>query len=202
MKPSIDTLVIACGALAHEIQAIKKSQNLAFDIACLNANLHNRPNLIPEKVEAAILANQDNYQRIFVAYADCGTAGQLDKTLAKYGVERLGGVHCYQFYSQSQIADWEDEMGVFYLTDFIAKHFDRLILQELGINDSPELLPMYFGNYHSLLYMSQQANFPFREQAQKAALALGLDYQEKHTGYGQLEVELKRLPINEYIKNN
>lgn len=195
MKQSANTLIIACGALSHEIQAIKKRQHLLFDVVCLNANFHNRPDLIPIKVEEAILQYQSNYPTIFIAYADCGTGGQLDKVLSKYGVERLGGVHCYQFYSQQQIAGWEDDIGVFYLTDFIAKHFNRLILKELGIEDSPELLSMYFGNYHSVLYMSQQEDFPFRLQAQKAATALGLAYQEKYTGYGQLEVALKQITV-------
>lgn len=184
-------LVIACGALSHEIESIKKHQPLTFDVKCLNANLHNRPTLIPAKVEQLIIAHRFAYKNILVAYADCGTGGLLDKMLQKYQIERLPGAHCYQLFSPQTFADLDDDnLGTFYLTDFLARHFDRLILQELGIAEHPEFCQMIFKNYHTLLYLIQNPKLNYRVQAQKAAKALGLDYQERYTGYAGLQESL------------
>lgn len=185
------SLVIACGALSHEIEAIKKRQTVGFDVKCLNANLHNYPDRIPAKVEQLIVDNQADYQQIFVAYGDCGTGGLLDKVLKKYHVERLPGAHCYQFFSPQTFAQIDDEdLGTFYLTDFLARHFDRLILQEMGIKDNPEFRDMIFGHYHTMLYLMQNPDLNYREYAQNAAAALGLKYKELHTGYAGLEEHL------------
>lgn len=185
------SLVIACGALSHEIEAIKKHQTVGFDVKCLNANLHNYPDRIPAKVEQLIVDNQANYQKIFVAYGDCGTGGLLDKVLKKYHVERLPGAHCYQFFSPQTFAQIDDEdLGTFYLTDFLARHFERLILKEMGILDNPEFRDMIFGHYHTMLYLVQNPDLNYRDYAQKAADSIGLAYKELYTGYAGLQENL------------
>ena len=156
MKASV--LLIACGALAKEIVEIKRLNNWAhIKIQCLPAELHNRPEKIPAAVKTEIEKYQSEFDSIFVAYADCGTGGMLDKVLADYDIERLPGAHCYEFFSGSnafgKLAD--EEPGTFYLTDFLTRHFDRLVKVGLGLDRHPELMPAYFGNYRRLVFLAQ-----------------------------------------------
>ena len=150
MAAAANTLVIACGALAREIIALRQANAwLHMDVTCLPAELHNRPEKIPGLVREKIQRFKAQYPHIFVAYADCGTGGLLDAVLQAEGVQRLPGAHCYEFYAGSaafaQMA--EAELGTFYLTDFLLRHFERLIMHGLGIDKHPQLLPVYFGNY-------------------------------------------------------
>ena len=87
-------------------------------------------------------ANRDRYATIFVAYGDCGTGGALDAVLREENVERIPGAHCYEFFAGSEtfaeLAD--DEPGTFYLTDFLLRHFDRLVSAawaSIAIRSSP-----------------------------------------------------------------
>ena len=189
------TLVIACGALAHEIVALRKINGWPhMDVQCLPAELHNRPQKIPDAVRAKIHANRDKYTSMFVAYADCGTGGLLDVVLREEGVERIPGDHCYEFFTGSAaFAEMaEAEPGTFYLTDFLLTHFDRLIMQGLGIDRHPELLPMYFGNYRRLVYLAQVEKPGMVEAGQRAAQRLGLVFEFRVTGYGELQSSLQR----------
>ncbi len=186
----MNNLVIACGALAFEIQQIKKTYNLNFDTICLNANLHNQPKKIPQQVEELILRmkKEGKYKSIFIAYADCGTGNQLKKVAKKYNLEMLEGAHCYQFYTKDKFLELaEQEPGTFYLTDFLAKNFKRLIIKELGLIENPELKDIYFKNYKKLVYLIQNESFSHKEKAQEAAEFLGLSYYELFTGNGYLE---------------
>ena len=190
---SASSLVIACGALAHEITALKRMSGWDhLVVACLPASLHNRPEQIATKVKQKIDESRDKYRSIFVAYADCGTGGMLDSVLEKEGIERLPGAHCYEFFMGSdQFAKCADqEPGTFYLTDFLAQHFERLIMVELGIRDHPELLEMYFSNYTKLIYLSQSDTPRFLAIARAAADTLELEFEHVVTGYGELRVGL------------
>lgn len=185
--------VIACGALAHELSALRKScvteaGATPFEISCLPPELHNTPDGIPQAVETAVVAAQAAGEHVFVAYADCGTGGLLDAMLQRYGVERLPGAHCYEFYAGSrafaQLA--EEELGTFYLTDFLVRHFERLVVQSLGIDRHPELIPEYFRHYRRLVYLRQANGTDASDEARAIAGRLGLSYQEVDTGYGEL----------------
>ncbi len=188
-------VIIACGALAKEIVALKALN--AWDhvrIQCLPADLHNRPQLIPAAVAetiATIRATDPNVE-IFAAYADCGTGGLLDQVLEREGVERLPGAHCYEFFATTAVFTElsEQVLGTFYLTDFLARHFERLIWQGLGLEKKPELLPLYFGNYERVLYLSQTHDPDLQVRAKQAADRLGLAFEALHTGYGDLQSEL------------
>ena len=189
------TLVIACGALAHEIVALRRLNGWEhMDVQCLPADLHNRPERIPDALRAKIHQFRSRYASIFVAYADCGTGGLLDVVCREEGVERIPGAHCYEFYAGS--ADFEvmaeEEIGTFYLTDFLLKHFERLIIRGLGLDKHPELMPLYFGNYRRLVYLAQREAPGQREAGQAAADRLGLDYAYRVTGYGELAHSLRR----------
>ena len=225
------TLVIACGALAHELKAITKMNRLGnVTVECLPAALHNRPAEIPDAVRARIrrartgdaghggpdrqigaddlrdadLVDGDvrvieadptdraHFDQIFIGYADCGTGGRLEQVCAEEGVEMLSGAHCYQFFATApRFAEIQDhEIGSFYLTDFLVKHFDRLVWQGLGIERHPELLPMYFGNYTRLVYLAQTDDPDLVERAEAAAARLGLSMIVERTGYGELETTL------------
>jgi Protein of unknown function (DUF1638) len=186
-------LIIACGALAHEITALRRA-NCWDDLTvrCLPAELHNRPERIPAAVRALIQESRDRYRSIFVAYADCGTGGRLDAVLAEEGVERIPGAHCYEFFATSpvfaQLA--EAEPGTFYLTDFLLRHFERLVIRGLGLDRHPELFPSYFGNYRKLVYLAQ-APAPDSEDAARAIAArMGLSFEYRRTGYGTLQTQL------------
>lgn len=187
-------LVIACGALSHEIQYLKTRNGWShIKVQCLDADLHNRPKLIPEKLREKIHQYRDQYSNIFVAYADCGTAGGIDSLLAEEGIERLPGAHCYSFYagepSFTQLA--EEEPGTFYLTDFLARHFERLIIRGLKLHRHPELLDDFFGNYRRVVYLSQRREADLLKAARDAAEFLGLEFEHQHCGYGDLEKGLQ-----------
>lgn len=184
------TLLIACGALAEETLAViddKKWQHL--EITCLPAKLHNTPTLIPEAMRQKITANKDQFERILALYGDCGTGGLLDNVLAEEGVERISGAHCYEFFAGSDVFKHyaDAEPGTFYLTDYLAKHFDRLIIKDLGIEKHPELLHMYFGNYKKILYLAQTESEELRMKAKAAADRLSLEYEYRFTGLSGLE---------------
>lgn len=188
------TLVIACGALAHEIVALRRINNWPhLVVQCLPADLHNHPQKIPDAVRVKIHANRAKFASIFVAYADCGTGGLLDQVLREEGVERIPGDHCYEFFAGSAefAAMAEAEPGTFYLTDFLLRHFDRLIMRGLGIDKHPELLPLYFGNYKRLVYLAQLEQPGMLEAGQRAADRLGLAFEHRFTGYGGLQHSLQ-----------
>jgi hypothetical protein len=193
--PSV--LVIGCGALARELLDVVAHHALPnIRVECLPAILHNRPEKIPDAVRAR-LESAHGYDRVYVAYGDCGTGGMLDRVLDEFGVERLPGAHCYQFYAGidafAQLHD--DEPATFYLTDYLARHFERLIWQGLGLDRHPELLEDYFGNYRRLVYLAQLDDPRLTEEARRAADRLGLDFERRLVGYGELERELVRVSL-------
>ena len=151
-------LVIACGALARELFDVIKGNGLAWvDVECLPAKLHNTPDQITAAVERKLDAAVGRYQKVFVGYADCGTGGTLDAMLARRGVDRLPGAHCYEFFAGADLFArlHEAEPGTFYLTDFLTKHFERLVWEGLGLDRWPQLRDQYFGNYRRVVYLSQ-----------------------------------------------
>ena len=183
------TLLIACGALARETLAAIEANGLRHvEVTCLSALLHNRPERIPEAVRAKIREHRAEFDRILVLYADCGTGGALVAVLAEEGVERIGGPHCYAFYAgQDAFAALADaEPGTFYLTDFLTRQFDTLVIEGLGLDRHPELLDMYFGNYRRLVYLAQTEDAELQAQARAAADRLGLTYEYRFTGLGEL----------------
>lgn len=189
-------LVIACGALAHEIAALKRANGWStLEVRCLPPELHNRPERIAPAVRAVIEESRGRYARIFVGYADCGTAGALDALLREEGIERLPGAHCYEFFATApvfaQLA--EAEPGTFYLTDFLLRHFERLVVRELGLDRHPELAAEYFRNYRKLVYLSQLARPEAIEEARRIAESFGFEFEHRVTGYGELGTRLAKL---------
>ncbi len=183
-------LIVACGALAREIDALRRRWGWNhLHLKCLPAELHNRPAEIPERLRRTIRRYRTDYDAIFVAYADCGTAGGIDRVLAEEGAERLEGAHCYEFFAgRERFAELAmEEPGTFYLTDFLARHFDRFVIRPLGLDRHPELRDAYFGNYRKLVYLSQTQDARLLESARRAAAKLELDFEHLHSGYGELE---------------
>lgn len=186
------TLLIACGALAREALAVLEANGLDHvELRCVSASLHNRPQRIPEAVRERIREARaaGGFRRILVLYGDCGTGGGLDRVLAEEGdVERIEGPHCYAFYAGGAAFEAlaEAEPGTFYLTDFLARQFETLVIEGLGIDRHPELLPLYFGNYTRLLYLAQADDPALDARAEAAAARLGLRYERRATGYGEL----------------
>ena len=187
-------LVIACGAIARELVRIREMNHWDHvEFQCLPAELHNRPERIPAAVLAKIAAERDRFEQIFVAYADCGTGGLLDKALEGTGIERIPGAHCYEFYAGNQefarLAD--EEPGSFYLTDFLVRHFERLVIKGLGLDRQPALLPVYFGNYRRVVYLAQTEDPALQAMARRHAESLGLAYHYRPCGDGPLSLLLR-----------
>ena len=186
-------LVIACGALAREIIALRRANGWDHvHLKCMNAQLHNRPEEIPGELRRRIREYAGRYAKIFVAYADCGTGGGIDRVLDEEGIERLPGAHCYEFFAGGSrfAALAEAEPGTFYLTDFLARHFDRLVIQPLRLDEHPELHDAFFGNYKRLVYLSQTDDAALLRAAQAAAKRLGLTFRHVPCGYGGLQANL------------
>ena len=189
-------LVIACGALAREIDALRQRWGWRhLHLKCIDAKLHNRPAAIPGRLRAAIRRHRACYETIFVAYADCGTAGGIDQVLAEEGAERLEGADCYEFFAgRERFAKLAAaQPGTFYLTDFLARHFDRFVIEPLGLDRHPELRDAYFGNYRKLVYLSQTVDPVLLDSAAGAAARLGLEFEHLHCGRGALESSLAGL---------
>lgn len=194
MNNAYTVLVIACGAIARELVRIKELNGWShIELQCLPAELHNTPDKIPAAVHAKIEASTPHYNKVFVAYADCGTGGMLDKMLAEYGIERIPGAHCYEFYAGSkrfhQFA--EAEPGSFYLTDFLVRNFERLVVTGLGLDREPQLLPVYFRNYKRVVYLAQTESEKLQEMSRRQAEYLGLEYHHCHCGDDPLALVLK-----------
>jgi hypothetical protein len=188
-------LLIACGALAREIvDLVERNKWRGFDIQCLPAKWHNTPELIVPGIAEILEKTRGRYRTTYVLYGDCGTGGQLDALLAKEGVERIDGPHCYAFYAGNAefAARAEEDITVFYLTDYLARHFDKLIWEGLGLDRHPELLHDYFRHYTRIVYLAQVEDIALRRNAEAAAQKLGLAYEYRFTGYGELASELQK----------
>jgi len=166
-----------------------------IEFQCLPAELHNRPEKIPAAVRARIEAERGRFERIFVAYADCGTGGLLDKALAGTGAERIPGAHCYEFFAGSKAFEQlaGEEPGSFYLTDFLVRHFERLVVRGLGLDRQPALMPLYFGNYRRVVYIAQTDDPALQDRARRHAEYLGLGYHYRPSGDGPLSLLLRPL---------
>lgn len=187
-------LVVGCGALGRELVALTRGLP-GVDLSCLPAELHNRPERIPEAVAGRLRARGGDYDRVFVAYADCGTGGLLDRMLqAEFeGVERIPGAHCYEFFAGATAfaALQDEEVGTFYLTDFLARNFERIVWRGLGLEEHPELLEIYFGNYRRLVYLAQTDDPALVARARAAADKLGLRFEHRQTGLGDLAAAVR-----------
>jgi hypothetical protein len=184
---TVAPLVIACGALASELRAVLKAHGLAsaVEVTYLPANLHNRPERIVPELEPLLVQAAAEQRPVFVAYADCGTGGALDALLDRHpGITRLPGSHCYEFFAGAEqfAAMHEEELGTLFLTDFLAKHFEALIWQGLGLDRHPQLRDMYFGNYRRVVLISQSTDPSVVELGRAAAQRLGLDFEHRHVG--------------------
>ena len=191
-------LLIACGALAKEVLALRDLNGWDhMDLKCLPAQLHLHPEKIPDAVETAVEAARDRYARIYVVYADCGTGGLLKARCDALGVEMVPGPHCYSFFEGNEAfaAHSEGEISAFYLTDFLVRQFDAFVWQPMGLDHHPELREMLFGNYTKLVYLAQVRDEALEIAAKDAARRLGLAYEYRFTGYGDLAREIGRVAV-------
>jgi hypothetical protein len=182
--------VIACGAIAREILAVCRQQGLAhLDLNCLPAIWHAYPQkIVPGLEKAVVEARRAGFEKIFFAYADCGTGGDIDRLCEREGIARIEGPHCYSFFAGNDaFAEKSDEdLFSFFLTDFLARQFEAFVIEPLGLDRHPELKEIYFANYRKLVYLSQEEDKDLQERARAAAGFLGLDYEYRLTGYGDL----------------
>ena len=189
-------LILACGALAREILAVIAVNKMEHvTLQCLPAIYHNHPERIVPAVEAAVAEARASHDRIFLAYADCGTGGQLQTTAARLGIEMIEGPHCYSFFEGNDtfLARTDDEFTAFYLTDFLVRQFDAFVWKPLGLDRHPELRDMYFGHYEKLVYQAQTDDHALSAKAEDYAKQLGLAYERRFTGYGDLEAAISQI---------
>lgn len=189
-------LLIACGALAREILDLKAANGWThLDLTCLPANLHLYPDKITAAVRDAVAKQRKAYSDIFVVYADCGTGGQLQSACDALGVEMISGPHCYSFFEgNARFAEVaEHEITTFYLTDFLVRQFDAFVIRPMGLDRHPELRDMYFAHYEKLVYQAQTDDPALTEKAERCAERLGLTFERRFTGYGDLSTALARL---------
>jgi hypothetical protein len=196
MAAAARTAILACGALARELRMLLAQPAFAHvELHCLPAILHNHPDRIPALVEAKLEElRASGVERVWLAYADCGTGGALDQVLQRHGVERIRGPHCYAFYRglEAFLAEAERQPATFWLTDYMVRHFDTLIVRGLGLDAHPELLPVYFGNYDKLVHLAQVDDAALQEKGRAAAQFLGLRYEYRLTGFGELAEFVER----------
>lgn len=195
-KPSVQKVrVIACGMIAREILAINEQLGRDhIDLKCLPADFHHHPEKIAPAMDRAIReARAEGFDHIFAGYADCGTGGQLDKVCKKHGVERIAGPHCFSFYIGNEAFAGEDHLTTFFITDFLARHFETFMVRPLGLDRHPQLRDMYFSNYTRALYIAQTRDDELEAKARDAAAFLGLEYEYRYTGFGDLTPALAAL---------
>lgn len=182
--------VVACGALALRVRAIAARRGWEIDVHPIDATLHNRPARIAPAVAAQVEALSGRYERVVVAYGDCGTYGALDAL----DVPRLEGDSCYEIFAGAQMHEaLEQEPGTYFLTDFLARTFEHTVLRELGLDRHPQLRDDYFGNYRRVVWLAQHPTAATRAAAQRAAAAIGLPLEERDVGESGLERALERL---------
>ena len=183
-------LIIACGALAKEIKfLIRQITADDIDLLCLPAILHNRPQLIVPRIKEALQKHRHEYKKVYIGYADCGTGGMIDQLVASENLERLPGAHCYQFFAG--LADFdklmEQELGSFFLTDYLVRHFDELVWQGMGLDKHPTLFTTLFGNYKKMVYLAQTDDEGLTTMARAASQKMNLSFERRFTGYGLLQ---------------
>jgi hypothetical protein len=189
-------LLVACGALAREILDLKAANGWThLDLTCLPANYHLYPEKITQAVRNTVAKHRNAYDDIFIVYADCGTGGLLNAACEEMGVKMIAGPHCYSFFEGNDrfAKTSEDEITTFYLTDFLVRQFDAFIIKPMGLDRHPELRDMYFGNYEKLVYQAQTNDPALTAKAQDCANRLGLTFERRYTGYGDLETTLAQL---------
>jgi hypothetical protein len=190
----VKTALIACGALAREVLALREKHGWQADVLALPSLLHNEPERIPGAVQKRIRQAKEQYERVIVVYGDCGTGGLLDRLLEKEGVSRVAGPHCYEMYADGTFESLMAEApGTYFLTDYLVQSFDHLVLEGLGIVKHPELRDDYFHNYTRAVYLAQREDPALVARAKWAADSLGLPLEVRKTGYGKLETRLKEL---------
>lgn len=196
-QPEKKVRVIACGMIAREVLAVNEQLGHDHvDLKCIDANYHHYPDRIAPAVDLAIRkARDEGYEHIFIGYADCGTGGELDKVCAAHGVERIEGPHCFSFYLGNQAfeAAGDEMIMTFFITDFLARHFEAFLIRPLGLDRFPELRDTYFGHYERALYLAQTDDPELEQKARDAAQRLGLRFEKRYTGYGDLSGALAQL---------
>ena len=188
------TLVIACGALSHEILALIRLNGWQhLELTCLPGVWHHTPDRIPMGLKKKIRETRDQYEEIYVMYGDCGTAGGIDRVLEEEGVQRIDGPHCFSFLMGNQaFADLgSDEIATFYLTDFFCRHFEKFIWEALGLDRRDDMVDFVFEHYRKLVFLAQTKDPALKSKAQDIACRLKLEFEYRFTGYGDMATVIR-----------
>ncbi len=192
------TLIIACGALSHEIVELIRINNWHhLELTCLPAKYHHTPEKIPAAMASKIRQNKSKYKNIYVMYGDCGTGGDLDRVLEREGATRIPGPHCFSFFAgNDRYEHWgENDITTFYLTDFFCEHFDKFVWQALGLDRRDDMVEFVFGNYKKVVFIAQTENLELQDKARAIADKLNLNYEYRFTGYGDMQTSMAEIPV-------
>jgi hypothetical protein len=186
--------VLACGALAADVRRVARRRSWQIDVHPLPALLHNRPERIAPALTEALALLAQRYDRVAVAYGDCGSYGTIDAAISAAGVPRLAAENCYELFAREEVrAAVAEQPGTYFLTDFLARTFERTVIRELGLDRHPELRDAYFGNYTRMVWLAQRPTPATRAAAERAAARVRLPLEQVDVGTGDLERELERL---------
>lgn len=187
--------MVACGALARDLHDVVQRTGWAVDLYPLPPLLHNRPARIAAAVEELVDSLTGRYDRIAVAYADCGTYGALDEVCRRRDLRRLPGLHCYDLYAGPERirALLDEQPGSYLLTDFLVTSFERTVVRELGLDRHPELREDYFAHYTRVVWLAVNPTPELSALAKHAAAVLGLPLQVVNVRLDSLERALTEL---------
>jgi len=157
--------------------------------------LHNSPHEIAPAAERLAADLQREGFRVVLAYADCGTYGELDRLCERRGLSRLRGLHCYDVLAGPDRirATLEAEPGTYLLTDFLIRSFRHSVITPLGLDRYPELWPDYFGHYRRVVWLAQSPSPELAGEAEAVAAMFGLPLTVLDVGTARLERELESL---------
>lgn len=192
------SLIIACGALSHEIvELIRLNQWDHLKLTCLPAYWHHHPERIPAGLRNKIKENRARFDKIYVMYGDCGTWGEIDRVVEEEGAERIEGPHCFSFLMGNEAfeAYANDDITTFYLSDFFCRYFDKFVWEALGLNRRDDMVDFVFGNYKKVIYIAQTDDPELREKSREIAKRLKLDYEYRFTGYGDMGRVMSQIPV-------
>ncbi len=153
---------LACGAVAQDTAALVEQHGWDADVHGISSDLHMTPLEIGPAVEEKLKVLVGRYDRVIVVYGDCGTGGRLDAVLDRYPAVRPAGVHCFQWYAGEVYRRFEDDIGIYFLTDWLVTNWDRAVIKGLGLDRFPWLRETYFGNLTRVLFVRQHPD-PGRE---------------------------------------
>lgn len=179
--------LLACGAVARDAAALVERHGWDADVHGISSDLHMVPLEIAPAVEAKLVDLLPRYERVIVVYGDCGTGGRLDAVLEKYPAVRPAGAHCFQWYAGELFRRFSEDIGIYFLTDWLVDNWERAVVHGLGLDRFPWLKDTYFGNLTRILFVRQHPDETREAKAREIAAWMDKPLEIHDTGIEPLE---------------